>query len=78
MAVLIANDMMLITLIFTSISLFLVIMLYFNIVLEYHHSFFRSSSNITREDRDNNNKKEIFKGIFGSSLLSKLDNYKKQ
>jgi hypothetical protein len=53
-------------------------MLYFNIVLEYHHSFFRSSTNLTREDRDNNNKREIFKGIFGSSLLSKLDNYKKQ
>jgi cell division protein YceG involved in septum cleavage len=64
------------TLILTSISLILVIMLYFNIVLEYHHSFFRSSTNLTRENRDNNNKREIFKGIFGSSLLSKLDNYK--
>ena len=78
LALLIANYMMLTTLILTSISLLLGIMLYFNIVLEYYNSFFRSSKNLTREERDNKNKREMFKGVLGSSILSKLDNYKMQ
>ena len=53
LTVLIANDMMLATLILTTISLLLSVMLYFNIILEYQHSFFRKN-NINREGRDNN------------------------